>query len=62
MSGIYEIFEKLPDGNLVFVEKAEGLEQAKMRFFFLSMSSQREYLVWDPARGHEVVLRAVAHA
>jgi hypothetical protein len=32
MSGIYEIFEKLPGGNLVFVEKAEGLEQAEIAF------------------------------
>jgi hypothetical protein len=62
MSGVYEIFEKSPDGKLVFVEKAEGLEQAKIRFFFLALSSQREYVVWDPTRGHEVVLRTVAHA
>jgi hypothetical protein len=62
MAGTYEIFEKFPDDKLVFVERAESLEQAKIRFFSLTFSSRREYLVWDPARGHEVVLRAVAHA
>ena len=62
MSAVYEIFEKFPDGELVFVEKAEGLERAKTRFFFLAFSSQREYLVWDPARGQEIVLQTVAPA
>ena len=62
MSGIYDILEKFPDGKLAFVKKAESLWQAKMRFFFLALPSQREYLVWDRERGHEVVLRAVAHA
>jgi hypothetical protein len=58
----YEILEKCTDGKLIFVESAQSLEQAKLRFFFLSLSSQREYLVWDLARRHEVVLRAVGHA
>lgn len=56
----YEIFEKFPDGKLVFVEKTASLEQAKVRFFFLTLSSRRDYLVWDPTRGHEVALRGAA--
>jgi len=62
MVGTYVIFEKFPDGKLVFVERTESLGQAKMRFFSLTLSSRREYLVWDPTRGHEVVLGAVATA
>jgi hypothetical protein len=62
MAGTYEIFEKFPDDKLVFVERAESLEQAKIRFFSLTFSSRREHLVWDPARGYEVVLWAAAHA
>jgi hypothetical protein len=62
MGGTYEIFEKSPDGRLVFVEQIESLEQAKVRFFSLTQSSRREYLIWDPARGREVVLRAAAAA
>ena len=42
-------------GDLVFVEKADTLEQAKVRFFFLTLSSGREYLVWDQTRGCNVV-------
>ena len=61
MAGIYEIFEKLPGGQLTFVEKAEGLEKAKTRFFLLAFSSPREYMVWDPARGCEVLFRIAAH-
>jgi hypothetical protein len=33
-----------------------------VRFFSLTQSSRREYLIWDPARGREVVLRAAAAA
>jgi hypothetical protein len=62
MGGMYEIYEKFPDGKLMFLEKAEGLEKAKMRFFILATDSQREYLVWDPSRGCEVALRARATA
>ena len=54
MGAIYEIFEKCPGGDLVFIEKADGLEKAKMRFVCLTLLSQREYLIWDPARGCEV--------
>ncbi len=61
MSGIYEIFEKSPRGDLVFIERAEGLERAKQRFVFLTLASQREYMVWDPARGCEVLFRTEAH-
>jgi hypothetical protein len=62
MAGTYEIFERVPNGTLAFVEKADGLETAKTRFFCLSVSSQREYLVWDPARGCEVILKVTATA
>lgn len=62
MAQTYEIFEKLPDGSLLFVEKTESLAQAKVRFFFLTFSSQHEYLVWDSAKGHEVPVKTVAHA
>jgi hypothetical protein len=62
MGGTYDIFEKLPDGKLMRVETVEGLDLAKMRFSFLTFSSQREYLVYDPVRGCEVVLRAEANA
>ena len=60
MVNTYEIFERCPDEKLLFVQRVEGLQHAKMRFFFLTASSQREYLLWDPARGYEVVLRAAA--
>lgn len=61
MLATYKIFEKFPDGTLAFVEKAENLERAKVRFLSLSAaSSQREYLIWDATRGYEVVLRAAA--
>jgi len=62
MSEIYEIFEKLPDGSLLFIERVANLERAKMRFFALTFSSGREYLVWNSTRGSEVALRTVAHA
>ena len=62
MAETYDIFEKLSDDQLVFVEKAEGLPQAKMRFFFLTLSLGREYLVWDRTRGCEVFFRAAAVA
>lgn len=58
MAGPYKIFEKLPNGELVFVEKAENLEQAKMRFLSLSSASDREYLLWDTAKGYEVVFKS----
>ena len=61
MGRTYDIFEKLPDGKLLRVETVEGLDLAKMRFSFLTFSSPREYLVYDPARGCEVVLRAAAN-
>ena len=60
MGGTYDILEKLPNGTLLFVEKAESLEQAKMRFFALTSSSRHEYIVYDPTRGCEVVLKARA--
>jgi hypothetical protein len=62
MGGTYDILEKLPNGTLLFVEKAESLEQAKMRFFALTSSSRHEYIVYDPTRGCEVVLKARAAA
>jgi hypothetical protein len=62
MDRTYDIFERLPDGKLLRVETVEGLELAKMRFSFLTFSSQREYLVYDQRRGCEVVLRAAANA
>ena len=36
MGGTYDILEKLPNGTFLFVEKAECLAQAKMRFFALA--------------------------
>ena len=62
MGGTYDILEKLRNGTLLFVEKAESLEQAKMRFFALTSSSRHEYIVYDPTRGCEVVLKARAAA
>jgi len=55
MSRNYEIFEKSLRGDLVLVEKAATLEQAKTRFFFLTMLSGREYLVWDSVRRCSVI-------
>jgi hypothetical protein len=60
MGSIYKIFEKCPDVTLVFAESADNLEQAKTRFLALMASSQREYLIWDPGRRYELVLRAAA--
>ncbi len=54
MGGIYEIFEKCSGDDLVFIEKTEGLEKTKLRFVCLTLLLQREYLIWDPARGCEV--------
>jgi hypothetical protein len=62
MGGTYDILERLPDGKLLFVETAESLERAKMRFFSLTMSSRHEYVVYDRTRGCEVALRARAAA
>jgi hypothetical protein len=56
------IFEKFPDGKLVFVESTEGLERAMQRVFHLSESSQRELVIWDPTRGGEVALTAAPSA
>jgi hypothetical protein len=57
----YDIFERRSDATLAFVESAQSLEQAKMRFFSLSFSSRRQYVVWDQERMHEVVLRVQGH-
>jgi hypothetical protein len=62
MGGTYDILERLPDATLLFVERAESLERAKMRFLALASSSRHEYLVYDSARGCEVVLRAMKAA
>jgi hypothetical protein len=62
MGGTYDILEKLPDDTLLFVERAESLERAKMRFFALTSSSRREYIVYDLTRGCEVFLKAGAAA
>jgi len=60
MGGTYDILEKLPNGTFLLIERAESLEQAKMRFFALSSSSRHEYVVYDSTRGCEVVLKARA--
>jgi hypothetical protein len=60
MGSIYKIFEKFPDGQLVFVESVESLEEVEMRFLWLTANSQREYLIWDPAKGYEVALKRAA--
>ena len=62
MGGTYDILQKLPNDTLLFVERAESLERAKMRFFALTSSSLHEYVVYDPTRGCEVVLKARAAA
>jgi hypothetical protein len=62
MGRSYDILEKLPGGKLLRVETVESLELAKMRFSFLTFSSERKYLVYDPMRGCEVVLSAAAKA
>jgi hypothetical protein len=62
MGGTYDILEKFPSGALLFVERAESLERAKMRFFALTSSSLHEYVVYDPTRACEVVLKARAAA
>jgi len=58
----YDILEKRSDGTLAFVESAQSLEQARMRFFYLSFSTRRQYVVWDRERMHEVVLRVPCHS
>ena len=60
MGGAYDVLEKLPGGKLLLVERVESLEQAKIRFLCLTLSSRREYLVYDATRGCAVVLRAAA--
>jgi hypothetical protein len=62
MGGTYDILEKLPNDTLLFVERAESLERAKMRFFALTSSSRHEYIVYDPTRGCVVFLKARAAA
>jgi hypothetical protein len=62
MGGTYDIFEKLSDGKLLWIERAESLERAKMRFFALSSSSRHEYVVYDKTRGCKVGLKARAAA
>jgi len=56
MTQTYEIFEKRPRGDLFLVGKCESLGKAKLRFFFLTLSTPREYLVWDSANNREVDL------
>lgn len=60
MARTYEIFEKRPRGDLLRVGECESLEKAKLRFFFLTLSSPREYLVWDSANDRELELAAAA--
>jgi hypothetical protein len=62
MGGTYDILEKLPNDTFLFVERAESLERVKMRFFALTSSSRREYMVYDKTRGCEVFLKAGAAA
>jgi hypothetical protein len=58
MGGTYAILEKLPDGSLLFIERAESLEWAKMRLIALTSSSLHEYVVYDPTTGCEVAFKA----
>jgi len=51
MGGTYDILEKFPGGALLFVERAESLERAKMRYFALTSSSPHECVVYDPTKG-----------
>jgi hypothetical protein len=60
MGGTYDIWEKLPDGKLLWIERAESLEQATMHYFSLTLSSRHEYLVYDSTRCCEVILKARA--
>ena len=58
MRSRYHILERLPDGKLLRIETVESLEQAKVRFSSLTLSSLRHYLVYDPTRGREIALNA----
>jgi hypothetical protein len=57
MSLAYDIFERLPDGQPLWVKAVETIEEARLQILALGKSRQRsvrDFFVFDVRRGLEV--------
>jgi hypothetical protein len=62
MDGIFDIFEKLPDGAPLWVKAVVGLEEAKKQIARLAASSSGEYFLFNARQGCVVPVRMAAEA
>jgi hypothetical protein len=42
---IFEIFERLPDGNFIRIARVRGLDEAEKRVNLLALQSMDQYLI-----------------
>jgi hypothetical protein len=54
MDSSYDIFRKLPTGEVLWVETADSLEQARLRLAELGTSDPSDYTIYDPRRAEFV--------
>jgi hypothetical protein len=51
MEAKFDIFARLPDGMLIWMESVEGLESANKRVHELTLIAPRNYFIYSEARG-----------
>ncbi len=59
MSLGYDLFERLPDGNPLWVKAVASLDEARMHILHLVASGRRtakDFFVYDVRRGSEVAV------
>lgn len=47
MSSKFDIFRKTPETPLTWVERVEGIHEAKKRLIGLASSNPGDHLIWD---------------
>jgi hypothetical protein len=62
MDAIFDIFEKLPDGDPLWVKAVDGLEEAKNQLARLAANSAAEYFLFNARLGCVIQVRMAARA
>jgi hypothetical protein len=47
MSSKYDIFAKIPETPLTWIESVEGIDEAQKRLISLAASTPGDYFIWD---------------
>ncbi len=55
----FDIFQKLPDGQAIWIKAVEGFEEAKLQLTQIALAIPGEYFIFDIRDGRKISLETI---